>query len=591
MIFFFNRFNLKLEFYFQKIIFIFFEIKFKLISKINFNIFFLEINFQKNFFPKKIILSSVFIFIIFSAQSQIILIDGSNKLCAGDSIALKVAKVFSSYSWSTGASESSIIVKTAGTYGVTVTDADAQKYIGSIYVPVYDNPPPPQIQGPPFICSQGVTTIFVDTLYASVHWSNGVTGNANTVHEAGKYSVTVTDANGCTSSTTDTVRAGNIIRSKLPRSITLCDKDSIVLNAADPDASSYYWSTDDSTSSITVRDSGMYNVIIGNGQCVSYDTTFVNTLPSPAYSLGNDTSICANDTIVLRVPNNAAYYYRWQNNAHDTFFSVKDSGLYTLRISLGSCDTTLQKHVAVFNLQKTKPLLDITVCRLPYRIIPDLTGVRAYKWQDGSTENFFDVTKSGKYNLTAYNRKCYTDVNYVVTLLDTPKINLGPDTVVCIQNNSPAFILKSGLPTESTSFLWSTRETTPNITVNFADKYYLLADNKCGRSIDSINIAFNFCNYMYVPTAFSPNDDGINDVLQLFPTFNVDKIIVFQIFNRWGILVFNAENFETTDTPQRTWNGKNKDSNYPPDVYVFHILYSTRDGKIYEKTGDVTLLR
>ena len=577
-------------FYFQKIFINFFENKFRII----FSFFFqnvLKNYFQKKLYRKKLILSSVYIFIIFSANSQIILIEGSKKLCSGDSITLKVPRVFSNYSWSTGAKDSSIVIKTAGVYGVTVTDADAKKYIGSIYVPVYDNPPPPQIQGPPFICMQGVTTIFVDTLYASVYWSNGVTGNNNTIHDVGKYSVTVTDDNGCSSSAMDTVKFGNIIRSKLPRSVTLCDKDSIILNAGDPAALSYYWSTDDTTSSITVRDSGVYNVIIGNGQCVSYDTTFVNTLPSPTYSLGNDTSICANDTIVLRVPNNEAYYYQWQNNSHDTFFTVKDSGLYKLRISLGSCDTTLQKHVSIFNKKQPEPLLDISVCKLPYRIIPDLTGVRAYKWQDGSTENYFDVRTSGKYNLTAYNEKCYTDVNYVVTLLDTPKINLGPDTIVCIQNNSPFFILKSGLPEKSTGFLWSTGETTPNITINIADKYYLLAGNKCGRSVDSINIAFNFCNYVYVPTAFSPNDDGNNDVLQVFPTFDVDKIIVFQIFNRWGIMVFDAENFETTDAPQRSWNGKNNTGTYPPDVYVFHLMYSTRSGKIYEKTGDVTLLR
>ena len=563
---------------------------FFIFSKKFFKNYFLKFFVLKEKFQKKIILFSIFIFILFSCQAQIILIDQSKKLCDGDSVIINVFNIYSNYKWSNGESTSQIKIKHEGTYSVTVTDVDGKNFTGSILVPLNSNPPPPIIQGTAFICPNGFTTLFVDDIYADVHWSNGISGLQNTINVPGNYAVTVIDQNGCMSTSTDTVRSGNVFPSKLPRSITLCEKDSIVLDATVSGALNYYWNTDDTTASITVRDSGMYNVFIRNGQCVSYDTTFINAVPSPHYTLGNDTSICANDTIILRIPKNESYYYQWQNNAHDTFFVVKDSGLYILRVSLGSCDTTLRKHVSVFNYQSKIPILDTSVCSVPFRIIPQIPDVRAYKWFNGSTNTFLDVTQSGKYNLLAYNKKCYTDVNYIVTVLDTPKIDLGPDTIVCVSNSPPNYTLKYN-PILNTSYLWSTGETAQSINVNFSGLYYLFAGNKCGRSKTSVNVKFDYCDYVFIPNAFSPNDDGNNDVLQLYPTYNVEKIIQFQIYNRFGVLVFDAGSFDVIDAPQHAWTGKLNSGFFPNDVYIYQLLFQTREGKIYQEKGDITLLK
>lgn len=99
----------------------------------------------------------------------------------------------------------------------------------------------------------------------------------------------------------------------------------------------------------------------------------------------------------------------------------------------------------------------------------------------------------------------------------------------------------------------------------------------------SNDVCFNFDPILFIPDAFSPNDDEHNNLYSVssgaLKTFN------FQIFNRWGEKVYE------TDDKTFKWDGKYKDNNLPQDVYMFYCTYTGFDGRLYSTKGTITLLR
>jgi gliding motility-associated-like protein len=96
---------------------------------------------------------------------------------------------------------------------------------------------------------------------------------------------------------------------------------------------------------------------------------------------------------------------------------------------------------------------------------------------------------------------------------------------------------------------------------------------------------------LFIPTAFSPNEDGYNDYFMFFgDATKVEKVLDFKIFNRWGALIFSdisvQINNETTG-----WDGKFKNKEVESGIYVYYLKVQLKDGTTIEEKGDVTLLR
>lgn len=103
-------------------------------------------------------------------------------------------------------------------------------------------------------------------------------------------------------------------------------------------------------------------------------------------------------------------------------------------------------------------------------------------------------------------------------------------------------------------------------------------------SNDTINvIVVEDCGEMFVPNAFSPNDDGVNDVL--YVRGQCLETLTFMIFNRWGEKVFESNDQKVG------WDGRYKGDLLNSGVFVFRIEGKTFDGKAYTMKGNVTLVR
>ena len=95
---------------------------------------------------------------------------------------------------------------------------------------------------------------------------------------------------------------------------------------------------------------------------------------------------------------------------------------------------------------------------------------------------------------------------------------------------------------------------------------------------------------VYIPNAFSPNGDGINDWLTVFASDQVKKVNQFLVYNRWGEVVFEAHNFLPNNLSVG-WDGTFKGEPLNPSVLVYWAEVEFVDGLVILFKGDVTIVK
>lgn len=95
---------------------------------------------------------------------------------------------------------------------------------------------------------------------------------------------------------------------------------------------------------------------------------------------------------------------------------------------------------------------------------------------------------------------------------------------------------------------------------------------------------------IYIPNVFSPNGDGINDHVTVFTDHRVRKVVLLQIFDRWGNMVFQARDFPPND-PGYGWDGRFKERSMNPAVFAYIATVELLNGTFTSRKGDITLVR
>jgi gliding motility-associated-like protein len=115
--------------------------------------------------------------------------------------------------------------------------------------------------------------------------------------------------------------------------------------------------------------------------------------------------------------------------------------------------------------------------------------------------------------------------------------------------------------------------------------YYLEAYTPAGcKSYDTINIVIYEGPEIYIPTAFTPNNDGLNDVLHVLP-IGMKSFDYFNIYNRFGQLIFTSNNKD------KGWDGTFRGARQPAGNYVYVLSGTDFRGKPLFRKGSVLLIR
>jgi gliding motility-associated-like protein len=263
----------------------------------------------------------------------------------------------------------------------------------------------------------------------------------------------------------------------------------------------------------------------------------------------------------------------------DILFSNPGSFEVGQVIRFGGCPDSFSLHLTVLPAPLPDLGPDTLLCSAESYLLDGATpGAISYLWDDGSTTPTRLATANGIYSLWVSTEFCESEGSVTVRFFEQTypdaKLDLGPDSAVC---EGSEYVLEAILP-GADFFIWENGSDSPIRIVGQAGTYSATAFLENCPLSDEVEISFIDCDgKVYVPTAFSPNADGINDAFRPF-----GKDVVFKnlkIFDRWGALVFDA------DGPLPAWDGTVGGRPANPGHYVFLLKYE------HLLTGEVDVLK
>jgi gliding motility-associated-like protein len=120
--------------------------------------------------------------------------------------------------------------------------------------------------------------------------------------------------------------------------------------------------------------------------------------------------------------------------------------------------------------------------------------------------------------------------------------------------------------------------------------FSIMVDENGCTDEDQVTVYVKKDRPIYVPNAFSPNNDGRNDVFHIFAGQSVVEIRSFLVFNRWGETVYQYYHFQPND-PAFGWDGKHRGKELDPAVFTWFAEVEFIDGRVIVYEGDVTLVK
>lgn len=190
------------------------------------------------------------------------------------------------------------------------------------------------------------------------------------------------------------------------------------------------------------------------------------------------------------------------------------------------------------------------------------------------------VTTSGLYKFNYYTfGGCDSILNYNVNFKNLYAFSLGDDT--CLINNQPVTF---SLPVDSNIiYKWQDGSSSNNFIATVPGKYWVTATSSCNILRDTVVVNAVCSLPVYVPSAFTPNEDGLNDVFKI-PALNGQRLIALSIYNRYGQNIFFSEN-------NSGWNGTFNGIKQPPGTYIYIVRYFDLEGTSHTLKGTIVLIR
>lgn len=435
-----------------------------------------------------------------------------------------------------------------------------------------------------------------------------------TYNQTGPKSVRLiaTSSKGCSDTTFKTVDIFDRPPVGLSFKDTLiCNGDRLQLSASG--TGSFSWqpsgninNANTATPTVFPSSTTKYVVTLDNDGCINTDTVQVRVINSVSLQAINDTTICAGDRIQLNATTNGLQY-QWTPSA-DMNDATKlnpevhpvSTTIYQIESRIGQCAATDNVTITVVPYPFADAGKDSIICFGNSAVLQGRMTGKSFTWSPTSSlagANTLTPTATPN-NTTAYVLAVLDDKGCPKPGLDTvivrvlPPINAfaGNDTTAVV--GQPLQLQASG----GVGYQWS-----PAIYLNRTDiaspvgiydgieesiQYKVLISNEAGCS-DSAFVSvrvFKTDPRIFVPTAFSPNGDGKNDIFRPIGA-GISQIVYFRVFNRWGEMVFS------TSELGKGWDGRLNGKRQGSGTYVWMVKGIDFTGKEFVAKGTVTLIR
>lgn len=426
---------------------------------------------------------------------------GPLQFCEGDSVVLSAPNGLA-YNWTpNGETTQSITVYTTGTFSVFVTDQNqCSNESTPVSTTMFEQDDVEVLaNGPTEFCDGDQVVLTASTGDAFVWSPNGETTQSITVTQSGVYTVSITDANGCSYASEDSVEVTvnpNPVPTVTPDGPTeFCDEESVTLTSSV--AESYAWAPNgETTQSIVVTESGTYRVTVTdeNG-CQGTSAPVVVTvfdLPDPTITTNGPLTICPEDSVTLT--SSAASSYEWSPNGETSqSITISDPGTFSvLVVDQNGCEGESESVVVEdFEVEPVTVIADgITEFCDGDSVTLTASSGDAFVWSpNGETTASIVVTESGDYSVFVTDANgCSTDADTItvtVNELPEPVITLSGPSSFC-EGDSITLTVTAG-----EAYLWEPNgETTQSITVYESGSYSVqIADaNTCVGMSDTVDV-------------------------------------------------------------------------------------------------------
>jgi gliding motility-associated-like protein len=461
-------------------------------------------------------------------------------------------------------------------------------------------------------------------------WSDGSVGNTLQNLAPGNYQAIVSDIYGCTDTLDINIASPNPLTMNSLTDTTICVGGTASFTASAQGGTppiNYAWIAGIITGGANISDNPLVNTIYevtavdGNG-CKAIDTTrvAVDFFPSISTTMPVVSGVCQGESATISVQatgGNGLFLYQWNtgSNSQSTIVTPSNTSMYYVTVSNGgSCGNTPKvDSVSVF--VAGTPVVQYTSNKaegcVPVEVgfyIPNYNPLFIYQWTygDGNSEIFSGdkpkhlYKESGCKNVSL---KVISDYGCISELTNNCLINVFPLPEVKFlhtpdqpTNLSPEVTFKDQTE-NAVSWLWNIANedfySEPNIRHRFKDvgdyEVSLVVEDSNG-CVDTAykTITVEYETVIFIPNAFSPNGDDLNNTYGPIGQGISNKDYEFIILNRWGDRVFSTQDLNAT------WNGTYQNNGTEvcsEGVYTYTLVYRNFDGTLRKRNGSLTLLK
>ena len=434
-----------------------------------------------------------------------------------------------------------------------------------------------------------------------------------TFNTQGEYKVKLVVGSevGCLDSLTQQVVVDNKPYLKISGDTVMCTQDIKLKLNADGDAGSWKWTGDNIVGSPTVQNPlvsptvrTQYKVTLTQAPgCVSSASVFVDVRSIVSLHAGDDTTICLGDSILLS-PISDGLSYAWSPastivnpTSKQTWARPTETTRYAVLAKIGKeCQANDGFVVTTVPYPSANAGKDTLIC-FGKQMQLHASGGLQYLWYPSNTlddKTVQDPTASpilttdyvvGVYDNKGCPKPAYDTVR--VRVIPPVKAFAGNDTSVVIgqplQLNAQGGQLFQWTPPD---FLSNDGISNPIARLNNDIKFTVKVSTPEGCfAYDEVNVkVYKTTPEIFVPTAFTPNGDGLNDNLVPIPV-GIVSIEYFKVYNRYGELVFS------TSSIGKGWNGVYRGREQGNESFVWQVLGKDYLGKPFYKKGQSTLIR
>ena len=480
----------------------------------------------------------------------------------------------------------------AGTYTYTITDDNSCTFTDSVAI----NEPTTLTATATTtdVSCNGVTdgtaslTISGGTTPYSVDWG-GLDTNAL---PGGTHVYTVTDANNCSFTDSISIVEPAALQHSITTTDILCNGETTGTAILDTMGGTPPYTVDWQGENPAALSAGTFNVIItDNNGC---DTTITFVISEPT-ALNLDTSLThitcygfTDGSITLNVTGGTApYAYNWSTG--DTTAALSDLGAGTYWVTVtdsNGCSDSIETTLADPTLFSVSISGDGAVCQGDSTVLTADNG-DSFTWFTGETSQSITFFPSGDTLawVSAVQGPCSAQDTMALSLYPLPTVDAGTDTTITLGTSITLAGNTSGdynwFPAD---YLSCTDCPNPVASPENDITYYLQTTDSNGCvALDSIVITVKEVSDPFVANIFSPNGDGLNDVLHVLG--NTGNDFVFRIYDRWGNILY-----ESTDQNQG-WDGSSNGKILNSGEYVYTYSFKDNTDNTIKGHGSVTLVR